>query len=170
MALQTGYLDKAGHPYLKIRVWGLSDQFAAEFDAMIDTGFSGYLSLPLVQAFPLALTLFGTTQYQLADGSMSPKLLAHGSVECEGEVTSGLIALEANASCGPLLGMEFLRQSKKILFLGRGGVFLVDEPPPNIAAGGQGQPSTADAPNENVDIAAQTGEEHEPNPESADSA
>lgn len=129
MVHQTGYLDSAGHPYLKIRVWGLSDQFAAEFDAMIDTGFSGYLSLPLVQAFPLALTLFGTTQYQLADGSMSPKLLAHGSIECQGEETSGLIALEANANCGPLLGMEFLRQSKKTLIVARQGVLLVDEPP-----------------------------------------
>lgn len=129
MVLQTGFLGDTGHPYLKIRVWGLSDQFAAEFDAMIDTGFSGYLSIPLVQAFPLALTLFGTTQYELADGSMSPKLLAHGFIECQGETTSGLIALESNANCGPLLGMEFLRQSKKMLLVGRDGVFLVDEKP-----------------------------------------
>lgn len=129
MALKTGFLDKAGHPHIKIRVWGLAEQFAQEFEAMIDTGFSGYLSIPLVRAFPLALTLFGTTQYELADGSMSPKLLAHGSIDYEGEVTSGLIALEANANCGPLIGMEFLRQSKKMLVLGRNGVVLMDELP-----------------------------------------
>jgi predicted aspartyl protease len=129
MATKTGYLDKAGHPHIKIRVWGLAEAFAQEFEAMIDTGFSGYLSLPLVRAFPLALTLFGTTQYELADGSMSPKLIAHGSIDHEGEVTTGLIALEANANCGPLVGMEFLRQSKKMLLLGRGGVILLDEPP-----------------------------------------
>jgi predicted aspartyl protease len=130
MGLKTGYLDEAGHPYIKIKVWGLSDKFAQEFEAMIDTGFSGYLSIPLVRAFPLALTLFGTTQYQLADGSMSPKLLAHGSIDHQGEVTSGLIALESNSNCGPLVGMEFLRQSKKLLLLGRNQVVLVDEPPP----------------------------------------
>jgi predicted aspartyl protease len=132
MAVKTGYLDNAGHPHIKIRVWGLSDQFGQEFEAMIDTGFSGYLSLPLVRAFPLALTLFGTTQYELADGSMSPKLLAHGNIDHEGEITSGLIALESNANCGPLLGMEFLRQSKKMLLLGKGGVMLLDEPPEEI--------------------------------------
>ena len=132
MALKTGYLDEAGHPHIKIRVWGLSVEFAQEFEAMIDTGFSGYLSLPLVKAFPLALTLFGTTQYELADGSMSPKLLAHGSIDHEGEITSGLIALESNANCGPLVGMEFLRQSKKMLLLGKGGVVLLDEPPEGI--------------------------------------
>lgn len=84
MAVKIGFLDKAGHPHIKIRVWGLSADFGREFEAMIDTGFSGYLSIPLVQAFPLALTLFGTTQYELADGSMSPKLLAHGSIDHEG--------------------------------------------------------------------------------------
>lgn len=133
MAVKTGYLDNAGHPHIKIRVWGLSDKFGQEFEAMIDTGFSGYLSLPLVRAFPLALTLFGTTQYELADGSMSPKLLAHGSIDHEGEITSGLIALESNANCGPLVGMEFLRQSKKMLLLGKGGVVLLDEPPEVIS-------------------------------------
>jgi predicted aspartyl protease len=129
MATKTGYLDKAGHPHIKIRVWGLSEAFGQEFEAMIDTGFSGFLMLPLVQALPLALTLFGTTQYELADGSMSPKLLAHGSIDHGGEVTTGLIALEANANCGPLVGMEFLRQSKKMLLLSRDGVALLDEHP-----------------------------------------
>lgn len=126
MAFKTGYLDK-GHPHLKIKVYGLSAQFAQEFEAMLDTGFSGYLMLPLVSALPLALTLFGTTTYTLADGSTSPKLLAHGNIDYDGEVTSGLIVLEANASSGPLLGMEFLRNSNKMLLLGKRGVFLLDD-------------------------------------------
>jgi predicted aspartyl protease len=129
MAHKIGYLDKAGHPHIKVRVWGLSSDFGQEFEAMIDTGFSGYLMLPLVQALPLALTLFGTTTYTLADGSQSPKLLAHGHVDHEGDVTEGLIVLEANASSGPLLGMEFLRRSSKLLVLGRSTVMLVDEAP-----------------------------------------
>ena len=129
MAYKTGYLDDHGHPHIKIRVWGLSEQFGQEFQAMIDTGFTGFLMLPLVQALPLGLTLFGTTTYTLADGSQSPKLLAHGSIDHEGEVTSGLIVLEANASSGPLVGMEFLRSSKKLLVLGRNAVMLLDEMP-----------------------------------------
>jgi predicted aspartyl protease len=127
MTLKTGYLDDAGHPHIKIKVWGLSADFGREFEAMIDTGFSGFLMLPLVQALPLALTLFGTTTYTLADGSQSPKLLAHGSIDHEGEITSGLIVLEASPSSGPLVGMDFLKQSSKVLVLGRQGVFLLDE-------------------------------------------
>jgi len=127
MAFKTGYLDNAGHPHITIRVSGVSAEFAQDFEAMIDTGFSGFLMLPLVQALPLALTLAGTTQYELADGSMSPKLLAYGSVDHQGDVTRGLIALEANANCGPLVGMEFLKQSKKLLLLGWNAVYLIDE-------------------------------------------
>jgi hypothetical protein len=74
---------------------------------------------------------------------MSPKLLAHGSIDHGGEITSGLIALEANANCGPLVGMEFLRQSKKMLLLGRNGVVLLDEPPAEAAdAGDNAEPPT----------------------------
>jgi predicted aspartyl protease len=130
MANQTGYLDSAGHPCVKIRVWGSSATLGQEFEAMIDTGFSGYLMLPLIRSLPLGLTLVGTTQYLLADGSVSPKLLAHGSVDLGGEVTNGLIALEANGAVLPLLGMEFLRRSKKMLLVGRNGVMLADEPNP----------------------------------------
>ena len=127
MTLKTGYLDDAGHPHIKIKVWGRSADFGREFEAMIDTGFSGFLMLPLVQAFPLALTLYGTTNCTLADGSQSPKLSAEGSIDHDGEVTSGIIILEGNASSGPLVGMNFLRKSSKVLVLGRQGVFLVDE-------------------------------------------
>ncbi len=94
---------------------------------MIDTGFTGFLMLPLVSAFPLALTLFGTTTYTLADGSQSPKLLAQGTVDLEGEQTVGFIVLEGNASSGPLLGMDFLKRSNKMLLVGKTGVFLFDE-------------------------------------------
>ncbi len=150
MAIKIGYLDSRGHPYIRIRVWGLSEQFAQEFEAMIDTGFSGYLSLPLVKAFPLGLTLAGTTSYELADGSKSPKLLAYGCVDHEGEVTAGLIALEANANCGPLLGVEFLRQCKKMLVVGKNNVWLMDDDeigsipptPDEDASGGAQAPPT----------------------------
>lgn len=151
MAIKTGYLDSRGHPHIKIRVWGLAEQFAQEFEAMIDTGFSGFLSLPLVRAFPLGLTLAGTTTYELADGSKSPKLLAYGQVTHEGETTAGLIALEANANCGPLLGMEFLRQSKKMLVVGRDGVALMDEdevPESEPPADGAPRDETSSAPSE----------------------
>jgi predicted aspartyl protease len=132
MAHKIGYLDSAGHPHVKIRVWGVADQFAQEFEAMIDTGFTGFLMLPLVSAFPLALTLFGTTTYTLADGSASPKLLAFGQVDLDGDVVQGLIVLEANASSGPLVGMDFLKRSNKALVVTKTGVWLFDDEQPSV--------------------------------------
>jgi predicted aspartyl protease len=126
MTLKIGYLDGRGHPHVKIRVWGLSEQFAQEFEAMIDTGFTGFLSIPITAAFPLAITLFGTTSYMLADGSTSPKLLGFGTVALEDETAHGTIVLESKSS-GLLLGMEFLQKLKKALVVGSNGVVLVDD-------------------------------------------
>ncbi|MGA7219058.1 MAG: hypothetical protein WBX38_12115 [Candidatus Sulfotelmatobacter sp.] len=129
MALKIGYLDASGHPHVKVRIWGLSEQFAQEFEAMIDTGFTGFLSIPITAAFPLALTLFGTTNYELADGSISPKLLGWGTVALGDEQAQGTIVLESKSS-GLLLGMEFLRKLNKALIVGSSGVALVDDQPP----------------------------------------
>jgi predicted aspartyl protease len=132
MATKIGYLASNGHPHIKIGVWGLSEQFKQEFEAMIDTGFTGFLMMPLINAFPLALTLYGTTSYTLADGSSSPKLMAYGTVEVQGATTQGIIVLEANANCGPLVGMEFLRQFDYTMVLSKGGVWLIE--PSELAA------------------------------------
>ena len=134
MGVKIGYLDKLGHPNVKVKIWGMAEQFAQEFEAMIDTGFTGFLSMPLTAAFPLALTLFGTTNYTLADGSTSPKLLGYGTVELDGEKAQGSIVLEANSS-GLLLGMEFLKRLNKALLLSpKNGVVLTDDPDPDVPA------------------------------------
>ena len=122
----TGSLDNSGHPIVKIEVFGLSAQFKKEFEAMIDTGFTGFLMMPLVEAFPLALTLYGTSNWTLADGSSQPKLLAFGSVVLAGETSHGVIVLEPNAT-RPLLGMEFLRKNKKTLLVSSTGCTIIDE-------------------------------------------
>ena len=83
MALKIGFLDGNGHPCIKVSIWGLHRDFSQEFEAMIDTGFTGFLSIPISSAFPLGLTLYGTTTYTLADGSSSPKLLGFGTVAIE---------------------------------------------------------------------------------------
>jgi predicted aspartyl protease len=144
MAVKIGYLDASGHPHVKVRIWGLSEQFAQEFEAMIDTGFTGFLSIPITAAFPLALTLFGTTNYELADGSISPKLLGYGTVELEGEQAEGSIVLESKSN-GLLLGMEFLRKLNKALIVSKNGVVLADEPdPPTPAPDQDGQAAPPD--------------------------
>lgn len=124
--IQTGSLDKAGHPVVKIRVYGIIAENKVEFDAMIDTGFSGFLMMPLMDALPLALTLFGTSAFTLADGSTQQKLLAFGSIEVGEETVKGVIALEPN-STGLLLGVDFLRKANKAFILENSGWTLIDQ-------------------------------------------
>ena len=113
MPLKIGYLDKNGHPNVKIRVWGIDSRFKQEFEAMIDTGFTGFLKLPITMALPLGLTLMGTGDSTLADGSKSPMLLTLGTVELDGQETNGVVALDSGGT--PLLGMAFLRQCQHTL-------------------------------------------------------
>ena len=124
--IQIGYLDKIGHPSLKISVHGIHADLKEDFEAMIDTGFTGFLMMPIMSALPLGLTLMGTSNYTLADNSTSAKLLAIGTVTFNEEAVSGVIVLESN-QCGLLLGMDFLRRAKKSLIVSINGVVLVDE-------------------------------------------
>ena len=67
MLIQTGYFDKIGNPCLKFHLAGVHHDIPGlEFEAVIDTGFTGFLVLPMVQAFPLGLPLHGTTSATLA--------------------------------------------------------------------------------------------------------
>ena len=72
--------------------------------------------MPLIQAFPLALILAGTTTVILADGSTQPRLTARGFAVVEGVIKPGLIILDPRAD-DVLLGMEFLRKFGRALLL-----------------------------------------------------
>lgn len=121
----SGYLDSFGNPGITIKVYGVAEAAQQEFEATIDTGFSGFLMMPMASAFPLTLTLMSSADYELADGSLVSKLLAHGSVVIGDQTVSGAITLEPN-ECGLLLGMAFLNKAKRSLWVHQHGVDLVD--------------------------------------------
>lgn len=129
MTAWTGSLDSAGSPRLKIILRGVWQGVEQELDAIVDTGFTGFLSMPMVDAFPLGLVLYGTTTTILADGSTSYKLMAVGTACVGTESKVGIVLL--NMGSGPsavLIGMEFLRIFNKSLFLIKDAVILVDSP------------------------------------------
>jgi len=98
--------------------------------------------MPMVDAFPLGLVLYGTTTTILADGSTSYKLMAVGTACVGKESEVGIVLL--NMGSGPsavLIGMEFLRIFNKSLFLIKEAVILVDSPP-TVPASAQ-QPQSA---------------------------
>ncbi|MGH7771618.1 MAG: hypothetical protein ACREQA_05220 [Candidatus Binatia bacterium] len=121
-----GFLDKSGSPCVKLSIGGVFTNPPQEFDAVIYTGSSGFLSMPLIQAFPLGLPLFGTTGVVLADGSRSFKLTALGKAIIENESKVGVIILEPSSN-EVLIGMDFLRTFGKVLILHPHKPFVVLE-------------------------------------------
>ena len=128
MLVASGSLDKIGNPCLKVRIAGVYSKGASEFDAIIDTGFSGFISMPLVQAFPLGLPLHGTTTVTLADGQDQVKLLAGAKVSVGNKTKEefGLVILE-ETSTDILIGMDFLRTFKLALFASQSAIGVLDE-------------------------------------------
>jgi clan AA aspartic protease len=110
-----GFFNQNGHPMIPIEVYGFSKEITQKFDAMLDTGFSGFLSLPLVYALKVGLILNSTASFVLADGSIQHSLLCLGTIKINGEERIGLIAISKGSDV--LLGMDFLKKFKKRLCL-----------------------------------------------------
>src|SRR6266404_9665868 len=98
MSSWTGSFNKSGSPTLKITISGALPGSGVEFEAVVDTGFTGFLQMPAVSAFPLGLILAGTTDVILAGGTTAPRLVALGTAKVEGEIKSGIILLSTGGS------------------------------------------------------------------------
>jgi predicted aspartyl protease len=124
----TGSFANSGSPTLKFSLYGAYPKLATEFEGIIDTGFTGFISMPLVQAFPLGVILFGTTSLTLADGSSQFRLTGWGNAQIDVQTKGGVIILEPNSN-EILLGMEFVRAFNRALlvFPKTKTVVLIDE-------------------------------------------
>lgn len=74
----SGHIDEKNRLWAEITVGGEHNQ--QTIPALIDTGFTGELQLPLKIAVPLGLRLEGAAQYQLADGSVTKQMLFSASI------------------------------------------------------------------------------------------
>ncbi len=91
-----------------IEVFGVSRQTKQQFQAVVDTGYQGYVSLPFSSAFPVGLVLRGQQSYTLADGSVSSHFICLGTVIFDGHEVVVPIDVQSN---GPtLIGTEFLKK------------------------------------------------------------
>lgn len=127
MLIATGYFDARGNPCLKVGIAGVFvNPPGLEFEAIIDTGFSGFLCLPIVSAFPLGLPLHGTTSAVLADGSTSSCLTALCRLTVGKQTKQGVVLLQTQSK-DLLLGMDFLRKFEASLFMTKAAIALLDE-------------------------------------------
>lgn len=69
----TGYFDEKGNPRIKIRILGRKR--VGNLNAILDTGCSGYLVLPISIAVRLGLELIGVEKVEYADGRTSNELV-----------------------------------------------------------------------------------------------
>ncbi len=86
-----------------------------KINALIDSGFNGYLQIPFVEALPLGLVLVGVQATTLADGSTTSHLVCRGRVCVDGKCIDTTIDIQqANIV---LLGTKLLKELGKIFVL-----------------------------------------------------
>jgi predicted aspartyl protease len=116
----------SGHPHVEILV-SSDGKSSKKYVALIDTGYSGFVSLPVIASSLLGLKAHTTARYILANGKISdPVPLAYGHACLEGDkFVEGLIAISENTST--IVGMDFLRRGGKALILASEGVVIINE-------------------------------------------
>jgi predicted aspartyl protease len=134
----SGFYDEHGNACLKFFLYGVRHSPpGVEYSGIIDTGFTGFIQLPLQHAMSLMLPLEGTTTHTLADGSKVPNLTARAVATItraggKTEAKPGTVVLSPRSQ-SVLIGMGFLQQFGLGLYVGS-AVALFDNPSPTPAA------------------------------------
>ena len=118
---------RQGHAYVEFDLSGVNPT-PIRCHGLVDTGFTGFVHLPMQYAFSLGLPLQGTVGSRLADGSQITEYTATGLVTLQGVQKAGTVVL-ATGSREILIGMGFLQQFALGLYLTRDAVFLFESPP-----------------------------------------
>jgi predicted aspartyl protease len=97
-----------------------------EFEGILDTGFVGFILLPIAQAVPLGLEIDGVNTFMTADGTEHLWPTSTARVEFRDRSSAESIAL-AYYGGDVLVGVSFLRTFQQSLILHRERVILMDE-------------------------------------------
>jgi predicted aspartyl protease len=114
-----------GHPYIEILI-SPDGKKSARQTALVDTGFSGFISVGVESAKLMGLQAHASTFYTLANGKISEAVpLADGYACLEGDAfVRGLFSISENAAV--VAGMNFLARCGKVLILAPNGVGTID--------------------------------------------
>jgi len=96
-------------PIVNAEIYGITKN--TKFVAIIDTGYEGFLQIPLATGIKANLRLWGIRSWNLADNSKVKMLECIGKIRFAGKDLTGIISLsETSEDC--LLGMQFLEELK----------------------------------------------------------
>jgi clan AA aspartic protease len=103
----TGSIRETGTPMLAVKVMGRGGVEVA-LDGILDTGFDGFLCLPIPVAVSLGLELIDATDTELADGTIvEDDLVFAGKAEWDGTIMDIEILLTRAADV--LIGTSLLK-------------------------------------------------------------
>ena len=123
--MMSGIVNTDLEPLLKLTVRDAGGQLH-DCEAVIDSGFNGFLTLPPVLIAALGLAWLCRQQGQLADGSIQAFDVYVATVDWHGRPRS--VEVEA-ADAEPLLGMALMQGSELRLQVVPGGSVLITELP-----------------------------------------
>ena len=104
-------------------------QPAQQFEAVIDTGYNGYLTLPSHLVTALQLPFVGHRRGTLADGSVTRLDAYLATVVWHGQPKDVLISQTAGT---PLIGMSLLEGSRLTMDVVDGGEVILEELPQTV--------------------------------------
>ncbi len=110
------FFDNSGSPTIDIEVFGWNEELRHTVTAVVDTGFTGFLLLPMLDALVIGPILDSVFDITLADGSLQTKLACLGGIHFAGQSQPGLILVEDQGN-EALVGMEFLKTFHLLLTL-----------------------------------------------------
>jgi predicted aspartyl protease len=94
--LIPGAFDSEGSPIIKIKIAG--DLGQKECTAVIDTGCTGFVALPIGEMMPLGLKINGAVSVQLGNGAIIDNWVAEGLVTLSSQAEVGTIILDENST------------------------------------------------------------------------
>ena len=117
----TGVVTERREAVIRVKVLGSAGQ-DREIEAVIDTGFDGWLSLPPSIVAQLGLAWHRRGRALLADGSESVFDIYEATVEWDGQLRR--IPVD-EAETFPLVGMSLLEDYELVVQVQRGGNVIV---------------------------------------------
>jgi len=128
----TGEVNTAGEAVVHLKVRNSSGGREV-VEAVVDTGFTGFLTLPQAVVGSLSLPLLGSTPATLADGTTAALEVCEALVVWQGRQRPVECLVTGGA---PLLGMALLRGSELRIRVITGGDVWIEEIPFREGGGG----------------------------------